>query len=91
VLSAGFVLLLLVNFSRSLNRVRILGRFVGSYSYDSREAKGVAAFVAVGAHHVVECHFQDYLWLDYKPESLIFNRVLEKPFGHLGDLGVGQA
>src|SRR2546428_367982 len=29
--------------------------------------------------------------IDHQPKTLIFDRVFEKPFGHLGDLGVRQA
>jgi hypothetical protein len=47
-------------------------------------------FDNVRLHHVVERHFQHDLWLNHPPETLILNRVLQKPPRHFGDFGIGQ-
>src|SRR5580698_7840810 len=83
--------LLLVNLSRSLNRIRILWRLVGSQTDNSRKAQRIAAFVAVRAHHIIESNLKNNFRFNDQAEALVLDLVLQKPLGHFGDLGVGEA
>ena len=41
-------------------------------------------------HHVIERDFQHDLRLNYQPQTVIFQRVLQKPFRHFRDFRIGQ-
>src|SRR5579871_285028 len=88
--SSGFALSF-EDFSCRFDRIGVLRSLVRAQSHDPRKPQRVAAFMAVRLHHVVECDLQYNLWLDGTAETLIFDGVLKKPLGHLGDFGVGQS
>src|SRR5579872_5693112 len=82
--------LLLEDLPHSFNAVGILGRLVGTQPDNTRESERISALVPVGTHHVIESYFQNDLGLDNTPESLIFDRVLQKPRGHLQKLSISE-
>ena len=83
--------LFLENLPYPLNRIRLLRRLIGPQARDPGKRSAYPLSCRSELHHVVECYFQHNLWFDYAPETLIFNRVLQKPFRHLCNLGVGQS
>lgn len=68
-----------------LDRVRFGRRLIRPQANDPGKPQRIAAFMAIGFHHVVKSDFEDDFWFHDKPEALVFPRVLEKPSGHLSD------
>src|SRR5262249_15014675 len=60
-----------VNLLHSLHRICLVWRFVGTQTNYTWEAECEAAFMAIGAHDVVEGYFEDDHRLDQAPVAEI--------------------
>src|SRR3954462_837932 len=81
-------LLMLINFLRPLESVRVFCRFVWTQAHDSGEPQRIAALVPIGPHHVIERDLKHDLRLHHEPHTFVVDGMVKKPLGHLCDLSI---
>src|SRR5260370_18123007 len=73
------MLLPFVNLLHAFHRICRLRQLIRPQSHYPWEAQSIATVVALGAHDVVERHFNHNLRLDYPSEPLSSNPTLSNP------------
>src|SRR5215471_17600069 len=85
------LVLVFVDLFNPLHRVDFRNWLVRAQANDSWKAQSVAAFMAIGAHDIVESYFKNDGRFNNAAKALVFYGVFQKVLGHVRDFDVGES